>query len=161
MPVGTAASALSSAEDGTDTCGLASAENPAALLGTLHPDPAWERATLASLVAAQTAQQDRLAEAVRRRHAAAACAAAAAAQRAARHGPRGTAWLGARAGSRADGAGGRAQAAGETGICADFDALAPWHAPAPGAMQSVIAAQEVRSLARGPVCTTKLVCLWQ
>ena len=148
---GTAARALPPAEDGTATRGTTPRENPAAALGTPHQDPAWERATLAALVAAQTAQQDRLAEAARRRHAAAACAAAAAAQWAARQGPGGAAWLNAKAGGRANGAHGRAPAADETGICAEFDALVPWQAPAPGAMQSVIAAEELRSLAIRPI----------
>lgn len=156
MPAGTAARALPPAEDGTATRSPAPTEKPTAVLETPHQNPAWERATLVALVAAQTAQQERLAEAARRRHAAAACAAAAGAQGAAHQGSGAGPWLHPGAGGRAYRAPAGAPDADTGGLCAEFDALVPWQMPVPGASQSRFVIEQVCSLASNPSAGTTL-----
>ncbi len=88
-------------------------------------DPAWARATLAALVAAQAAQQGRLAEAARRRHLAPAWGAAAGEGGGAQGGQ------GRDSGLQQDG--GVSGAPGGCRGCEEFDAIATWLPPAAGA----------------------------
>jgi hypothetical protein len=118
-PAGEAGGRGAAASSGPDAAAAGGDPDP-------DPDPAWARATLAALVAAQAAQQGRLAEDARRRHLAPAWGADAGE----RGGAQGAQGYGL--GLQQDGGMSGAPAAGGCRGCEEFDVIAPWLPPAAG-----------------------------